>query len=698
MRGLSSFIVSHKKLILAVFGMLIILSFIGMRFVRIEYDLSSYLPREMNSIQGKELLEKDFKVNGTAKILIKSDDLVHMQSVKKQLEGVVGVKDILWLDDVEDVMKQEAFLDSKLTERFRQDGYNLFQVEFMEGNDDKLTNHALREISNIIQEEHYIGGPAAVSKAMQDTVANEMGLYSAAAFVIIFIILFMSSSSYFEPVLFFLVLGVAILLNMGSNFVFGKISSNTYSVASILQLAVSMDYSIFLLHRFHDELQSRGQKEAMMVAIEKTFSSVSASALTTVCGFLALVAMKYGMGKDMGLVLAKGVFISLITVITLLPVLALATENRFSKYKHKILLPGFDKSAKYMVKVRYAVLILCALILIPTFLGQSKLSYYYSTEKTLSKTSEAVIANQKIDEVFGNNNELLLIVPKTERVKLSSLTEELQKVDGIGSAVGLYTSVDEALPDFFIPQSIKDRFETERYTYIVLVLTAGVEGEAPQRSIKDVKTVASKYFSEHYLTGEASVYLDLSTVTSTDFTRINVISTLLIGLILLITFKSISLPLILILVIQLGIWINLSIPYFQGVELNFISFIIIGAIQLGATVDYAILFTSRYKENLEQLPPKEAMVHTIKDTGRSVLTSALILIAGTFSVSFITTIRSASELTLLIGRGALISLVLVYLLLPALLLPLNKVIKHTTIGWPISRNRIEGGKKVEKTV
>jgi len=313
-----------------------------------------------------------------------------------------------------------------------------------------------------------------------------------------------------------------------------------------------MDYSIFLLHRFHEELQSKNKKEAMIEAIEKTFSSVSASALTTVCGFLALVAMKYGIGKDMGLVLAKGVFLSLLTVITLLPILALATEDKLNKYKHKILLPSFDKSAKYMVKIRYVVLALSLLILIPAFLGQSKLSYYYSIEKTLSKTSEAVIANKKINEIFGENSELVLIVPKSDRVSLNSLAKELKKVQGISSVEGLYTSVDTALPDILIPQMLRDRFESDKYTYFVLNLKSGVEGEQTKQALQTVNSVASNYFKEHYLTGEASVYQDLNTVTSKDFIRINIISTILIGLILLVVFKSIVLPIILVFVIQLA--------------------------------------------------------------------------------------------------------------------------------------------------
>jgi len=683
MRWFSSFIVNHKKLIVLAYLIFIVFSLVGMQFVSIEYDLGSYLPKDMNSIVGKGILQEDFQVNGSAKLLIKSSSLSRVQEIKDRIKAVPGVKNVIWLDDVEDIMKEEGFFDQDITSSFRTGEYNQMQIEFFESDDAVSTKNAIDAIDAMIPEEHYIGGPAAVSKDMQDTVSRELIYYSIAAFVVISILLILSSTSYFEPILFFITLGAAIIMNMGTNFIFGRISSNTYSVAGILQLAVSMDYSIFILHRFHDELKLREKKEAMMVAIEKTFSSVSASAFTTVCGFLALIPMQYGIGKDMGLVLAKGVFFSLVSVLTLLPVLALATDDRFNRYKHRILLPDFHKTAKYLVKLRYLAMALCILVAIPAFLGQSRLNYYYSTEKTLSEASPAVVANRKISEVFGKKNEMILIVPVADRVKINDMTKELKLIQGVGSIDGLYSSVDAALPDSFIPGYVRDRFATDTYTYLLLQMESEAEGEEAEKAIESIRDTASKYFPEYYLTGEAAVYLDLKEVTSRDFIRVNILSILLITLILLITFRSFTLPLLLVLVIQMGIWVNLSIPYFQGIELNFISFIIIGAIQLGATVDYAILFTSRYRENLESMPPVEAMVQTIKDTGRSILTSALILMAGTFSVSLITSIKSASELTLLIGRGAFISLVLVLILLPALLLLFGRLIQYSTAKWPV---------------
>lgn len=682
MKKFSRFIVKNQKLINVFYSALVLISLIAGRFVSIEYDLSSYLPKSMNSIMGKEKLQSEFTINGSATLMIKSNDINYILEIKKSIVSIPGIKEAIWLDDVEDVKKPLEFFDKKLSKRFISGEYSLLQIQFTESNDALITREALDKVSKLIDKEHYFGGPAAISKDMQDTTSKEMIYYSVVAFLIITIILLISTNAYYEPILFFVTIGVAIVLNAGTNIIFGKISSNTNSVSSILQLAVSMDYSIFLLHRFHEENKDGNKNEAMARAIEKTFSSVSSSALTTVCGFLALLWMNYGIGKDMGLVLAKGVFFSLVAVVTLMPCLILAVDEKLGKYKHKAYMPGFEKISGFMVKSRVVTLIIAALIVAPTFLGQSKLEYYYSTEKTLSESSKSAIANEKIQQVFGKSNELILIIPKEDKIKINNLIEEIKTVENVDAVQGLYSMVDPTLPGEIIPKEVKETFESEKFTYMIINLLSSTEGKGTTKAIEEIRRISSEYYSEWYLTGEAAVYLDLQAVTSKDFLVVNNVSILLIGIILLITFKSIGIPILLVFAIQLGIWINLSIPYFQGISLNFISFIIIGAIQLGATVDYAILVTSRYKENLQVMPPIPAMIKTIGDTGKSVLTSALILVAGTLSISFITTIRSASELTLLIGRGALISLFIVYTVLPALLVTFNWFIKATTIGWP----------------
>ncbi len=680
---LAKFVVNHKKFILILYAVLILLSLFSMNFTSINYDLSSYLPSDMNSIKGRNILENEFKIKGTASVLLEDKPYFEVQNIKDKISKVKGVKSAVWLDDAEDIKKAESFMDESIKKEFVSGKYSLIQVQFDDDNDSLNTKKALSEIEEIIGDSGLIGGPAAVSKDVRETTDREMTYYSIAAFIIILIILFMAMSSFIEPILFFIAIGTAILLNAGTNFIFKSISSTTYSAASILQLAVSMDYSIFLLHRFIEEKNNcKNKDEAMIEAIKKTFDSISASALTTICGFLALIVMKYGIGRDIGLVLSKGVLFSLITVITLLPCLILLFDDKIEKHQHKIYLPNFNKSSKWLIKHRYVSLIIAIIIAVPAFLAQSNLKYYYANEKTLPPTSISNISNSKINDIFSNQNKLIMIVPKDNKLKETELMDSIEKIDNVKEVAGLYSAVDKFIPDSFIPKEAKDNFESDKYSYFIITLNSELEGKNTKDAINKIRNAAKGKFNEWYLTGEAAIYSDLEDVTSKDFVNVTILSIILIGIIILITFKSISIPLILIFVIELGIWINLSIPYFQGKSLNFISFIIIGAIQLGATVDYAILFTSRYKENIEVMPKYDAAVKTIKDTGRSILTSSLILIAGTPSVSFITSIRSASELTLLIGRGAIISLILVLTVLPTLLMIFNGFIKLTTYKWP----------------
>ncbi|WP_025642513.1 efflux RND transporter permease subunit [Schnuerera ultunensis] len=681
---LANFVVNHKKFILILYIIFIVSSFIGNNYVEINYDLSTYLPLEANSIKGKNILEEEFDINGIAFLMMKDKSLPEVEKVVKTIESMEEVKDIIWLGTGEDILKPESFMDDNIKEEFLSENSNLIQIRFINSNDSLETVEAIGKIQKIVGKSGYVGGPAALSKDMQTITKKEVVYYSIIAFVIISIILFMSMESFVEPILFFIAIGVAIILNMGTNIVFDSISFTTHSVASIIQLAVSMDYSIFLLHRYIEEKTIQKNKEqAMVKAIGKTFNSIISSSLTTIGGFLALISMNYGIGKDIGLVLAKGVFFSLISVITLLPILILIFDRQIEKYRHRILLPNFKKSSRFIVKNRYVFLVVVILITIPSFLAQANVEYYYADEKILPESTDFNVANREIDRLFSNKNQLTLIVPKGDKLKEFNLIDKLTNIEEITEVKGLYSLVDITIPEDFIPEDVKTNFQSEKYTLINMNMNLPIEGKSTDRALNSIKETVSKIYDEWYLTGEAAIYSDLQRVTSKDFKNVTILSIAIISGIILIASKSLTLPIILVFVIQLGIWINLAIPYFQGTSLNFIAFIIIGAIQLGATVDYAILYTSRFKENLEILPNKEkAAIKTIEDTGRPILTSALILFTGTLSVYLITSMRNAAELTLLIGRGAIISLILVLVALPSILIVCNGLIGKTTINWP----------------
>ncbi|MGL6173672.1 MAG: efflux RND transporter permease subunit [Cellulosilyticaceae bacterium] len=670
MKKIANFIVNYPKLIAIFYGVLILASLLGMSFVQIEYDLSAYLPDSMPSYKGKVLLENEFNMGGLASLMLPANDLDFVRETTNSLAEIPGIKEVLWFEN-------------KV-----KDNYTLIDIVFEKSSSSPDTIAALEQIETLLDgTEYYLGGESSIAKDMQQTTSKEILIYSLLAFLVITIILLLGSHTYVEPIYFFVAIGVAILINMGSNFIFGKISSNTNSVASILQLAVSMDYSIFLLHRYYSERQSFEPKKAMAHAIQKTTVSVSSSALTTVAGFLALVMMKYGIGKDMGFVLAKGVVFSLIAVLTLLPALILLVDTKFKFKPHKVLIPSFEKLSSGIIKSRYVAFVLALLVAIPTFFMHTNVKYYYSNEKTLKDSAVSITHNTKIKEIFGLSNQMIVMVPLSEAPKIKQATDTLTNLDGVEIAFGLYSIVSDQLPITFLPKEMVAQFQTDDYTYFAVVLDRPMEGANTSLTIAEITHTLNELFgSNYFMTGESVVYDDLQRVTSEDFVVVTWMSIILVGLILVFTFKSILLPIILLFIIQLGIWMNLSIPYMLGHELNFISFIILGAIQLGATVDYAILFTSTYKEYLEDHTPIEAIRYTIKDTSRAVLTSALILIAGTLSVYLITTIRSASELTLLIARGSLISVILVYVLLPAMLIIFDPLIRKTTLGWPTSKN------------
>lgn len=683
MKKFANLIVSHKKTIIIFYVILVILSLIGAKFTSINYDLSSYLPAGINSMKGKEILDDEYGIKGVAYVLLKDKSLYEVTQIKEKIQSLDGVKEALWLDDAEDILKPESFIDEEIKDQFISGNSTLIQVFFLDKNDALETINAVTNIEEFLVEGDVIGGPASVSKEIQSVTSKEMMIYSTIAFVVIFIILFLSMSSFVAPILFFVTIGVAMLLNRGTNFIFSEISSVTYSISNILQLAVSMDYSIFLIHRYMNEKSNFASKEeAMAEAITKTFSSISASALTTIAGFLALAIMRYNIGKDIGFVLAKGVLFSLISVITLLPVFILLFDKLIEKHQHKTIFPNFNRFSQVFVKRRNIALIIAILISVPAFLAQSNVNYYYANEKTLPYTSYSNTANRKIDEAFSNINQLSIIVPKGDSIREKFLIKKIESLEKVEKVTGLYSLVDENIPDSFIPDDAKENFQSENYSMIIATLNSPIEDEETNEVIESIKSIANNQYEEWYITGESAVYKDLQEVTNKDFRNVTIFSIILIGTIIAITFKSLLIPFILVFIIQLGIWINLSIPYLQGKSLNFISFIIIGAIQLGATVDYAILFTSRYRENLSEHSKYDAAIKTIEDTGQSIFTSALILFAGTLSVYLITTIVSAAELTLLIGRGAIISFLLVLIVLPALLIILNKAISKTSYNWP----------------
>ncbi len=691
----NSLIVNHPKRIVVIYIALILICGVLTLMVDINIDNASYLPDDMNSKLASEKLTDEFGYNGSATLLLKDEHIYDVINVKEKILALNGVEDVIWLDDFVDINTPIEFIEDTYLEQFYKDNNALIQIFFVEGNDTELTHSAVDSIYEIIGEKGYLSGSAANSKSTLDRINNEVPIYSIVAVVLILLILFPLTSSYLEPFIFLFAVGTAIIINMGTNIIQGEVSQITFSSASILQLAVSMDYSIFLLHRFHEEREKGIEvKQAMLNGMKFSLRPILASGITTIAGFTALTFMDYGIGKDLGIVLGKGIIFSLLAVMTLLPALIILLDKWIEKYTHREIKLSFKGVARFATRIRYLGVIIAIIISVLFFLAQGNVDYYYSYERSIPFDDKSNIALKEVEAIYGENNSSIIIVPKNDKVKEVELINELIKIPNVESVIGLYSEMGTELPEIMVPSDTLSLYQSDNYSMFTINLNCEKESEEAFETVEEVRGVLSAYYDEWYAAGGTFSYKDLADVTNADFARTTILSILFIFIILAIAFKSIVVPLIAIFVIELAIWVNLGYAYFFDEPMSFLSFIIVGAIQLGATVDYAILYISRYKENLEIMKPIEAAHQTVQDTAKSIITSGGILVAGTFSVYFIATIETSSEMCLLIGRGAIISMVSVIVLLPCFLIVFEPLIKITTVGWPTKRKKekkAEGG-------
>lgn len=695
MQKFGKFIVKHRIFIIITFTVLIIPAIVGSFFVKTNYDMLSYLPDELNSVKGNEILSEEFGLSDTIYILVHDEDLLNVSKLKNQISSIDGVKDIIWVDNYTDLTIPESFIPSDIKERFLSGKSTILQIQLSGNKETDENDKTIENIKNILNDKSYLGGQPALTYELKKILDSEKIIYFLIGAVAIFIILSLSTSSLIEPGLLFVTLGVAILLNMGTNAFIGSISYNTSSIAAIIQLAVSVDYSIFLLHRYREEKQKHSNKEdAMVKAISGTGVAVTASALTTIAGFSSLLVMKIAIGKDLGFVLAKGVLLSLLTTIILLPCLILITDKLIEKSKHRIFMPRFNLVSGWVVKGKWFFLILTIVLLVPSFLAQRNLNYYSSLESSLPQNAQSVIATEKIKNDFGSGEMIYVVAENQDRLKESQLINKIKNISVVRTVTGISSQVYSSIPDTFIPNELTEQFRNSEYSYFIVQVETGIEDKETIEAVDSIEKYANEvYGKDFYITGESVLLNDMYKQSQIDMKYVNYLSIGLVALIIALSFRSLSIPIILIAVIQLAIWLNLSIPFISGKPVYFLTSIFIGAIQLGTTVDYAILLTSRYKENLVLLKPVEAMKKTIKDTGQSIITSALILFGGTLGITIISQIKTTSELTNMIGRGALLSMAIIFFGLPALLLVFERIIGWTTLGWKRQKRNLDDHKK-----
>lgn len=682
MERLARIIVRRRKVIFWVFMVLAAVCACFIPEVEVNYNLARYLPSGLKTSKALQIMEKEFSVTGSARVMVDDVTISGAAAIKRRIEEVEGVKSVIWLDDVADVRMPLDYLDRKTVESYYRDGSALYMVEFDEDDYSLATGKAISEMQEIIGGRGVMDGSAVSTKHMRESTIREVISAAVIAAPLIFIILLLTSASWFEPVIYIFVMGVSVVINMGTNITFDSISFITNASSALLQFAVSMDYAIFLLHRFREE-KGRGLEacEAMEKAIESSFSSIGASCLTTAAGFVALMFMRYRIGLDMGVVLAKGVLISLITVIFLLPGVTLFSEKVLERTTHRSLLPSLSLPARGIMRYGTVLLIIVVITVVPAYMAQSANSFLYGENSILSvEDSKFGASQEKIDKKFGTYNPLVLLVPAGSIPKEKTLAEKLMDMDYVTSVQTAVTLADPAIPGEMLPDEVRNNFTSDNYTRMIINLNLPVESDITMNALEKIKELTGQlYGDEFYMLGQSSSVSDIKQAVESDFATVNLISAFAVGLIILFTFRSLILPVLLVLVIEASIWINMSVPYFMDETLSFIGYLVVSAIQLGATVDYAILLTGRYAENRKTCGRKESAVKALTDSGWSVITSALILFVSCMAVGKASSIRAVSEMILLLGRGAAISCLLVFVLLPQLLVIFDGVIEKTTL-------------------
>jgi predicted RND superfamily exporter protein len=682
------FIIRNRVVVIIIFIFMTAVCGFLMLGVGNNYDLSKYLPVGTESKDGIDILKDEYSYNGNALLYLKNKSIVEVQDIKQRVSGIDGVENVVWLDDVADLKQPVELIDEEVRNNYIVGNDALLQIVFTEDDYSEGTHNAINGIKSELGKDALLSGSAMDAYGMVNATSGSILTGILIALAICILILLITNESVMEVVLFLFNIGVAILLNMGTNIVFGEISFMTFSSAAILQLAVSMDYSIFLLHRFNNERKTESDPaKAMLSAIKATFASILSSGMTTLVGFLALVFMSYTIGADMGLVLAKGIIFSLISVLILLPALAVLFVKAIDRTRHRRLLPSLKKVQHILGgKARYIVIALLAVACVITYMAQSNNEFLYSTSGSGDEKQLAI--DQQVEDTFGYRNNFVALAPRGDAGNEYAMASELKAEKSVKSVQGIYAFIDPSVPIEIVPDYLKDEFLSENYSRYIVEVSGGIESEVSLQAVEQIRNIVKSYYSNAYVTGASPVIYDVRDVTSDDFSLVTILSIVFVGIIILVTFRSISIPFLLLFVIETSIWINMSIPYFSGMPMIFIGYMVISSVQLGATIDYAILMTSYYREGRQTMGKREAAEFAVDKAGASIMVSALVLSAAGFVVSAVFVQPAMAQLGTLIGQGALLSGFLSIFVLPQLLMMLDRVIDKTTIkGKLIKRGR-----------
>lgn len=681
MNKVSKAIAQSRMLILVIAFLLLIPSVLGYLKTDVNYDILGYLPDELDTRIAQSILKDDFDCGSLGMLIVENMEDKDVSKLKEEVKKVEGVNDVIWIDDAIDLSVPKEILPEDIRDIFYSENSTLMIIKFVGTDASTETENALSDVRKIAGKQAFLSGVAGVIKDTKDLANKETPIYVLIAVILSIIILSITMESYVIPIVFLSSIGIAIIYNMGSNVIFENISYVTKALSAVLQLGVTMDYSIFLLHRYDEERESRENKvEAMANAIEATIESVVGSALTTVAGFLALCVMDLALGKDIGLVMAKGVVIGVICTITILPALVLTFDKVIHKYKHKNILPTFQKSSSFIIKHHKVIVLISLLILIPAAIGKEKASVYYNLDESLPDNLPSIVANDKLKNEFNMvSTNIILVSDDLDRYKVKEMVKELNNVDGVTMAASLESVLGSRIPENFLPNELLEQVKKGGYEGIIVNSKYKSATNEVAVQLDEINEIVKKYDPEGLVGGEAPLTNDLVTIADSDFKKVSIFSIVAIFLIIMVIFKSISVPILLVLAIELAIFINLGIPYYTGTTIPFISSIVIGTIQLGATVDYAILLTSRFKEELSNTnDKKEAMIKALQNSSRSIITSALTFFGATAGVGIISELEMISSLCVLMARGAIISMLVILFVLPGILLIFEGIIIKTS--------------------
>lgn len=666
-------IIHRRKEIEKIFIVLVVLSLLCIPMVGVNYDLTKYLPDSSPSAQALDIMQDEFTYPGMGRVMLQDVTLYEAKNIKDRIADVDGVDMVMWCDTTTNIYGSSLFIDYSSIEDYYKDGDAYMDVIFLEKDSSSRTHKAVKEIEQIVGDRGLVAGSAVSDTNLGPTINAEVARVMVLAVIIIFLILTLTTTSWFEPVLFLLVLGIAIVINMGSNIIFGEISFLSNAVGAVLQLACSMDYSIFLLHAFTEEKANGvAPEQAMANALRTAFSSIGASGATTIVGFLALALMRFGIGPDMGFVLAKGIALSLMTVLLLMPALILRFQNVITKTQHRSFIPrqwrGFGE---FVYKLRKPVLAIVAILIIPCYVAQGMADFTYGNEAVANSPGTPVYsAEQQMNETFGQSNMMLALIPLDGNVTEKAMCEELGDLPYVKYALGLASVLPDGIPEDFLPESVTSMMHGENWARVIINVRSAGESDAAFSYADEVRSIIDRYYpdAQTYLVGVTPSTQDIKDIIVPDNQLVNLVSLLGVALVVAITYKSLLLPIVVLIPIECAVFINTAMPYIYGQRTMFLGFIIVSCIQLGATIDYSILLTGNYLDARAQGDKKEAAIRAVTVSAESILTSGMILMTVAYGLYFLTSVEAISGLGQLIGRGALISMILVLFLLPSCLM------------------------------